>query len=380
MKVEFYRHDLSETEMTALGEVMNSPFLTAGPKTTEFEAKFAQYLGVKHCAGLMSCTAGLFLALKAMNIGPGDEVIVPAMTFIASANVVLHCGANPVLVDVEPDTGVIDVDAAARAVTERTRAIIPVHLYGQMADMKALRSLADEYGLVLIEDAAHAIESRRDGYQTGQIGDACAFSFYATKNITCGEGGALVTNDARMNERVRILRQHGMSKSAADRYHGKYQHWDMIDLGFKFNMFDIQAAMLLPQFEKMEKNLRRREEICSYYEKEFRAAGVDFPIVRPGSRSARHMFTVWAPRGQRDDILKTLQEKEIGVAVNYRAIHLLTYYRDHFGYKEGMLPNAEMIGDRTLTIPLYPKLTDAEVEYVAKSVIEAHKHKLKKCG
>lgn len=380
MKVEFYRHSLSDIEMKALKEVIESPFLTAGPKTTEFETKFAQYLGVKHCVGLTSCTAGLFLALRAMNIGPGDEVIVPAMTFIASANVVLHCGANPVLVDVEPDTGLIDVDAAARAVTERTRAIIPVHLYGQMADMKALRALADEYGLVLVEDAAHAIESRRDGYKTGQIGDACAFSFYATKNITCGEGGALTTNDSRMNERVHILRQHGMSKSAAERYHGKYQHWDMIDLGFKYNMFDIQAAMLLPQLGTIEKNLKRREEISSYYEKEFRSAGVDFPIVREGSRSARHMFTVWAPRGQRDDILKTLQEKEIGVAVNYRAIHLLSYYRDHFGYKEGMLPNAEMIGDRTLTIPLYPKMTDAEVEYVAKSVIEAHNHKLKKSG
>ena len=373
MKVEFYRHHLGDLEFAAVKETMQSAFLTAGPRTAEFEKRFSEFLGVGHTAGLTSCTAALFLALEALGVGEGDEVIVPAMTFIASANVVLHCGATPVLVDVEADTGLISVAAVERAITKRTKAIIPVHLYGQLCDMKALRGIADKHGLALIEDAAHAIEGTRDGYRPGQIGDAVAFSFYATKNVTCGEGGALSTNSTKMHDRVRLMRQHGMSKSAAERYHGKYQHWDMLDLGFKFNMFDIQAAMLLPQLETMEKYLRRREEISSFYEREFLANGVDFPIVRPGCRSARHMFTVWAPEGRRDEMLAALQAREIGVAVNYRAIHLLTFYAEKFGFQRGIFPNAERIGDRTMTIPLYPRLTDAEVEFVAKSVVEIHR-------
>lgn len=373
MKIEFYRHNLSDAEFLSVQETLKSPFLTAGPKTLEFEKRFSEFLGTKHSIGLTSCTAGLFLALKALGVGKGDEVLVPSMTFIASANVVLHCGATPVMVDVEADTGLMDLESTERAITKRTKATIPVHLYGQMVDMKGLSSLAKKYGFAIIEDAAHAIESVRDGVRPGGLGDAAAFSFYATKNITCGEGGALATNNPQLQEKVRLLRQHGMSKSAAERYQNNYQHWDMLDLGFKYNMFDIQAALLIPQLETMEKNLQRREAICRHYESEFSAAGITYPIVKAGARSGRHMFTVWAPRGQRDDLLKRLQEKQIGVAVNYRAIHLLTYYREKFGYKPGQFPNAERIGDCTMTIPLYPRLTDAEVEYVTKSVIEIFK-------
>ena len=191
--------------------------------------------------------------------------------------------------------------------------------------------------------------------------------------MTSGEGGALVTHSADLNDKVRILRQHGMSKSAAERYHGKYQHWDMIDLGYKFNMFDIQAALLLPQFATLEKYLQRREQICNFYETAFVKAGIDFPRVRSNARSARHMFTVWSPPGQRDAMVAALQEMQVGVAVNYRAIHLLSYYREKFAFKAGMFPNAERIGDRTLTIPLYPLLTDAEVEYVAQSVVAVYR-------
>jgi UDP-4-amino-4-deoxy-L-arabinose-oxoglutarate aminotransferase len=372
MKVEFYRHNLADEELISLQDTFRSTFLTAGPKTKEFEKKFAEYLGIQQAIGLTSCTAGLFLGLKALGIGKGDEVLVPAMTFVASANVVLHCGAKPVLVDVEADTGLMDITSAERAVTARTKGAIPVHLYGQMVDMKALRHLAHKHSFALIEDAAHCIEGQRDGYRPGSLGDAAAFSFYATKNITCGEGGALVTNDFKLGEHVRLLRQHGMSKSAADRYHSPYLHWDMLELGYKYNMFDIQAALLLPQLATMEKRLTRREQICAYYESEFRRAGVEFPVVRDGARSARHMFIVWGPPGRRDLMLKELQARQIGVAVHYRPIHLLTYYREQFGYRPGIFPNAEGMGDRTLTIPLYPSLTDAEVEYVAKSVVDVH--------
>jgi dTDP-4-amino-4,6-dideoxygalactose transaminase len=369
MKVEFYRHHLGEDEFRAVRDVMTSPFLTAGPKTIEFERRFAEYLNAKHVVGLNSCTAALFLALKALDLKEGDEVIVPAMTFIASANVVLHCGAKPVIVDVEADTGLLDVKAVESAITARTRAVIAVHLYGQMVDIKALKSVSEKHKFAVIEDAAHAVEAVRDGVRPGELGDCAAFSFYATKNLTCGEGGALSTNGFEMNEKVRVLRQHGMSKSAAERYHNNYQHWDMVDLGYKYNMFDIQAAMLIPQLANLEELLKRRHTICAFYESRFTEAGIEFPVVKAGARSARHLFTVWAPEGRRDEILKKLQEKQIGVAVNYRAIHLLTYYREHYGFKPGMFPSAERIGDRTMTIPLYPSLTDAEVEYVAKCVV-----------
>ena len=372
MKVEFYRHNLAHEELISLQDTFRSTFLTTGPKTTEFEKSFAEYLGIQQAIGLTSCTAGLFLALKALGIGKGDEVLVPAMTFVASVNVVLHCGAKPVLVDVEADTGLMDITSAERAVTPRTKGAIPVHLYGQMVDMKALRRLADKHSFALIEDAAHCIEGQRDGYRPGSLGEAAAFSFYATKNITCGEGGALVTSDFKLGEHVRLLRQHGVSKSAADRYHSPYQHWDMLELGYKYSMFDIQAAILLPQLATMEKHLARREQICAYYESEFRRAGIEFPVVRDGARSARHIFSIWGPPGRRDLMLKELQARQIGVAVHYRAIHLLTYYRERFGYRPGIFPNAERMGDRTLTIPLYPSLTDAEVEYVAKCVVDMH--------
>ena len=181
-------------------------------------------------------------------------------------------------------------------------------------------------------------------------------------------------NRQDIHDKVRLLRQHGMSKSAAERYHNNYQHWDMLDLGYKYNMFDIQAALLMPQFAQIEENLERREDISQRYEKAFSNAGIEFPVVRTGARSARHLFTIWAELGKRDAMLKGLQEKGIGVAVNYRAVPHLTYYREKFNFKMGDFPNAEDIGDRTLTIPLYPKLSDVEVEYVIDSVVELHKN------
>lgn len=373
MKVDFYRHNVGKEELNGIEGVINTPFLTSGPRTAEFEKQMADYLGVPYCLGVTSCTAGLFLALKALGVGPGDEVIVPAMTFIATANVVLHCNAKPVIVDVEAKTGLIDPEAVRGAITSKTKAIIPVHLYGQLADMKELRKIADAHNLKIVEDAAHAVESRRDGYKTGELGDVAAFSFYATKNITCGEGGAISLHSEELLDRLKVLRLHGMSKSAADRYNNAYKHWDMVDLGWKFNLNDLQSAMLIPQLKKIERLRDLREDICRHYESCFIDAGVEFPETLHGSTSARHLFTIWAPDGKRDEMLRLLQEKNIGVAVNYRAIHLLTYYKEHFGFQPGDLPNAEKIGDRTISIPLYPKLTQEEVEYVTEKVIEIHK-------
>jgi dTDP-4-amino-4,6-dideoxygalactose transaminase len=369
MKVEFYKHNLEEADITRMVEVCRGVFLTTGQQTKEFEQAFAAYLGAQHAVGLTSCTAALHLALLAVGVGPGDEVITTPMTFAATSNAVIYTGATPVFVDVDPVTGLIDPDAVQRAITAKTKAIIPVQLYGLMADMRRLKAIADAAGAALVEDCAHAIESVRDGVRPGQLSQASCFSFYATKNITSGEGGAVVTNDEGIANRVRVLRQHGMSASAAERYSGTYRHWDLETLGWKYNMTNIQAAMLMGQLERVELLWEQRERVARRYEAMLRGAeGVSFPIVVEGAKSARHLFTVWVAPERRDHVLAELQARGIGVAVNYRAVHLLKYYRETFGFTRGMFPEAERIGDSTVTLPLYPKLTDEQIDYVAGSV------------
>jgi dTDP-4-amino-4,6-dideoxygalactose transaminase len=370
-KVEFFRHSLTEDDIAAVGEVLRSVFLTTGPKTAAFEKALAEYAGLKHVIGVSSCTTALFLCLEAMGIGEGDEVITTPMTFIATANAILHAGAKPVLVDVEADTGNVDVNRLEAAMTPRTRAVIPVHLYGLLADMKAMGALCARRGIPILEDAAHALEAARDGARPGSTGQAVCYSFYATKNLTCGEGGAIGTNDDALDEKIRKLRLHGMSKGAADRYTGRYQHWDMELLGYKANMSDIQSALMLGQIPRLKAQLERREAICRRYEDAFRGVqGLSFPVVPKGARSARHLFTVWVSPERRDEALWKLQERGIGVAVNYRAIHLLSYYAKTFGFRRGDFPNAERIGDSTITLPLYPSLSDAQADRVIEAVLE----------
>jgi len=369
MKVEFYRHSLDEADIARLVEVCRGVFLTTGQDTRRFEEAFAAYLGARHCVGVTSCTAGLHLALLAVGVGPGDEVITTPMTFAATANVVLHTGATPVFVDVEPDTGLISPAAIERAVTPKTKAVMPVHLYGQMADMRRIKAIADRAKLAVIEDCAHAIESERDGVKPGALSDAASFSFYATKNITSGEGGAVVTNSDDLNTRLRRLRQHGMSAGASDRYTGLYRHYEIELLGWKYNMTNLQAALLLGQMERIGELWQRREDISRRYEAGFRGVeGVSFPTVVAGSRSARHLFTIWVDPARRDEVLHDLQTRGVGVAVNYRAVHLMKYYQETMGIPRGTYPVAERIGDSTITLPLYPKLTDAEIDFVIENV------------
>lgn len=371
MRIEFYKHNISQQDIDNAVGVLNSLFLTTGEVVSEFEGEFSRYLSCRYTVGVTSCTAALHLSLLAYGIGPGDEVITTPMTFIASANSVIHAGATPVFVDVEPETANINVDLIEGAITPKTKAILPVHLYGQMCDMKKIREIADRYHLIIIEDAAHAIEASRDGIRPAQLGDAACFSFYATKNITSGEGGAISTNSEEIAERLKKLRLHGMSKGAAERYSKRYEHWDMEMLGWKYNMSNIQAALLLSQLGRIEQNWQRREDICRLYEEAFKKdSGVTCLKVLPNSKSARHLFTILVPPKRRDSIMGQLQERGIGVAVNFRAIHLLTFYRQTFGYKKGMYPMAEKIGDSTITLPLYPKLTDEEVRYVIQTVKE----------
>ncbi|MDL2718053.1 MAG: DegT/DnrJ/EryC1/StrS family aminotransferase [Acidobacteriota bacterium] len=369
MAVDFYRHSLGDDEKAAVRGVLDSLFLTTGQKVYAFENAFEEYLGLAAVVCTVHATASLHLAMLAAGIGPGDEVVTTPMTFLSSANAVVYAGGTPVFVDVDAATANIDPAAVEAAITPRTRAIVAVDLYGLMADMVALRAIANRHGLSLVEDAAHCVEGRRDGFGPGQLADFGCFSFYATKNLTCGEGGAITARDGAKKSLLRQLGSHGMSKNAADRHAGKYEHWDMERLGYKYNLSDVNAALLLPQLPKLAGRLGRREEICKRYEAAFRETpGVSFPVVPEGMTSARHLFTIWVDPEKRDAVLAGIQARGIGVAVNYRAVHLTKYYRERFGFRRGMFPKAERIGDSTITIPLWPAMTDAQVDEVIAAV------------
>lgn len=369
-KIEFYRHNIGKEEIASAADVLHTLFLTTGDLVGEFEEGFSAYVGCEYAVGVTSCTAALHLALLAYEIGAGDEVITTPMSFVATAHAILHAGATPVFVDVEPGTGNMNADFIEDALTSRTKAILPVHLCGQMCDMRQIREISSRHGLLVIEDAAHALEAERDDIRPGQLTEAACFSFYATKSITSGEGGAVVTNSRPVAEKLKQLRLHGMDLSAGDRYTKRFVHYDVNYCGWKYNMDNIQAALLAPQLKHIEEYWRRREAICRRYESAFsQSTEIEYPRVLTGSKSGRHLFTIWVNPDRRDTILWKLQEQGIGVAVNYRPIHLLSYYQRTFGYREGMFPVAEEIGRRTISLPLYPRLTDDEVECVIQTVL-----------
>ena len=391
-KVEFYRHQLGEDEASSWRQVLDTLFLTLGPQVAAFEQELGRYLvrdradaTPPHVVGTNACSMGLLIALRALDVGPGDEVITTPMTFAATANAILHLGATPKFVDVEPTTGLIDPAAVSAAVGPKTVGVLPVHLYGQLADMRALRAIADRHGLFLVEDSAHGVEMERDGVRPGDLSEAAVFSFYATKNLTCGDGGAVATRDAKTAERLRRLRNHGVSKGAAERHGALYQHWDLAELGFKANLTDLDAALLRPQIPHLDAKRALRERVAVRYETGLReriadlrspaaagpgAQGVPWLVERRG-RSTHHLFTVHARPDQRDELLSKLGASGIGTAVNYRAIHLLTYLKDLLGISRGALPVAEEIGDRTISLPMYPTLGEDEQDRVIEAVASA---------
>lgn len=365
-KIEFFKHNIEATDIKRVNKILRSIFLTTGESVKEFEERFSAYLGSQYTIGVTSCTAGLHLSLLSADIGQGDEVITTPMSFCATANSILHVGARPVFVDVEEETGNINAELIEKAITKKTKAIIPVHLYGQMADIKTIKAIADKYNLKVIEDAAHAIEAERDGIRPGQVSFSACFSFYATKNITSGEGGAITTNNKETAELLKMLRLHGIDKSAIDRYTKRYQHYDMPVLGWKYNMDNIQAALLIGQLERIDELWKKRDYLWRLYEDELRdIKGIKLLKTLPATRHARHLFTILLSPEKRDEILWRLQKSGIGVAVNYRPIHLLSYYRKTFGYKEGDFPVSEDIGSRTISLPLYPLLKKRQVKRIA---------------
>jgi dTDP-4-amino-4,6-dideoxygalactose transaminase len=368
--VEFFRHCLGPAVVASVTETLGSVFITLGPRVGEFENKLADFLGVPQVVGLSSCSMGLVLALRVLGIGPGHEVITTPMTFVATPNAVLQVGATPIFVDIDPRTGLIDPVRVERALTPRTRAILSVGLYGQMADLRALRTLADRHRLYLVDDAAHSLEAERDGLRTGALPDLTAFSFYATKNLTCGDGGALAVRDPRLAEELRRLRNHGITKDAATRYGQRYTHWDMLELGYKAPLTDIQAALLLPQLPRVEERRALRQALVERYERELRPDGRITLVLRTG-KSAHHLFAALMPPGTRDSVLERLGRKQIGCAVNYRAVHTLSFYRKTLGHAPDAFPHARDFGERTVSLPLWPHLPPDDVSVVVDVVRSA---------
>jgi UDP-4-amino-4-deoxy-L-arabinose-oxoglutarate aminotransferase len=362
-RIEFFRHAVGDDEQRSVGETFESLFLTLGPRVAEFESRFAAYLGAEYAIGTSSCSMALILALRALGIGPGDEVITTPMTFIATSNAVLHVGATVVFAEVDPTTGLLEPEAVEAKVTSKTTAVIVVHLYGQMAPMPRFRALADRHGLALIEDAAHAIEATRDGVRVGELGDLATFSFYPTKSITSGDGGAVVTSDAALNSRIRQLRNHGVTADATDRHGDGYVHWDMIELGYKAAMTDIEAAILLPQLDHLDARRDQRAALAAHYSRALARCG-DIQQVATGSTSAHHLLPVLVPRGHRDRILSELGRAGIGCAVNYRAVPTLSYYRQTLGFRAEDWPVAWDWGERQISLPLWPGLRSEDVDVV----------------
>lgn len=369
MKIDFFKHNVKRVDINNVIRVLQTIFLTTGDDVAEFERELALYTGNKYGIGLTSCTDALFLAAKYLGFKPGDEIITTPLSFIATANVIEYCGSTPVFVDVEADTGNINADLIESAITKKTKGIILTHLYGQMCDMKKIAKIAQKYSLKVIEDAAHCIEGERDGIKVGQLSEAACYSFYPTKNITSGEGGAITTNNKDMYEWLKSARSHGMTKNAADRYTKRYQHYDMEFLGYKCNMTNIQAALVINQLKRIDNLLERREKIAQIYNKGFaKNNAVSRPNVKQQSRHARHLYTIWVDQMKRDSLLSELGDQGIGVAVNFRVIHLMKYYRDKYGFETGAFPIAEKIGNSTITLPFYPKLSSKEVKHVIQTV------------
>ncbi|MBN1128559.1 MAG: DegT/DnrJ/EryC1/StrS family aminotransferase [Chitinispirillaceae bacterium] len=370
--------DIGREEIDEVLATIRSGWLGTGPKTQRFEQEFAGYLGAPQCVAVSSCTAALHLSMIAAGIGPGHEVIVPAMTFCATANAVIHAGATPVFVDIELHGMTIDPADVARKITPRTRAIVPVHFHGRPAAMDALRALARRHHLVIIDDAAHAVEARYKGKTMGQLGDLTCFSFYITKNMTTVEGGMIATANREWADRIKVLALHGMSQDAWARFSDAgYKHYEVIAAGFKYNMTDLQASFGLHQLQRLEANLVRREAIWNAYNEAFRGLPLVLPSdPDPGMRHSRHLYAVRTTPDAgvtRDDLMEQLYKRNIGSGVHYSALHLHRFYRERYGYKPGDFPNAEAVGATTLSLPLSTAMTDADVGEVIGAVRESLK-------
>ena len=364
---------IGEEEIAEVVDSMRSGWIGTGPKVQRFERALEDYIGVPHVRCVSSCTAALILGMEVLGVGPGDEVLVPAMTFVATANAVEHVGATPVFVDSVPGTGQMDLDAAEAAITERTRAIVPVHLAGRPLDMARLNELRDRYQLEVVEDAAHALGSESRGRRIGAYGNLAAYSFYVTKNITTIEGGAVATDDPGVAAEIERLSLHGLSLGAWSRFSDAgFKHYEVVKPGYKFNMTDVQAAMGIHQLPKLDGWIEKRAALWLRYDELLEELPLSTPPpAETNTRHARHLYQVEVDPDSglsRDELLDALTQQKVGAGVHYRGVHLHPYYRERYSIDPDSLPVATAISDRTLSLPLSPKVSPQDQDDVVSTL------------
>jgi len=375
--IPFSRPTISEAAIQEVSDCLRSGWITTGPRSAKFEEMMRDYFDAPHALACLNATMGLWMIFKAIGLKPGDEVITTPLTFVATLNTIVLAGGKPVLVDVEPDTYNIDVKKMAAAITKKTRVLMPVHFAGSPCDLDKIYALAKKHKLRVLEDCAHAIGTAYKGKRLGSFGDIQVFSYHPNKNMTTGEGGAIVTRDAAVARSIEIQRFHGIDKSRWSR-HSKIPglgHYDVVEAGLKSNFMDIQAALGIHQLAALEGFNKKRRVLADYYLKKLRGVpGLTLPISPSFAHfHSRHLFAPVVERGakvDRDTLMVELKKRQIGTGLHYTACHLHSFYEKKFGYKRGDFPNAERISDGILSLPLCPTLTRAEQDRVIKAVWE----------
>ena len=383
--ITFGEPNIGTKEINFLKKTISSKWIGSGPITEEFENKFKIYKKSKYSLSVNSCTAALHLSLISLGLKKGDEVITTPMTFCSTINSILLVGAKPVLVDINPDTLNIDENMISKKINSKTKALMIVHFAGLACNMAPIMKICKKHNLRLIEDCAHAIESKYFKKEVGNFGDTGCFSFYATKNITTGEGGMLITSNSKIYNKIRTMRLHGLSKDAWKRYlpnsinnKFKFEHYDVKEVGLKYNLIDLNASLGIPQLENIEKSLKKREKLHILYRKELNGLPIKFQDINPyPNKFAHHLFVIILDKSKtkkkRDDLIYFLKKNKIGTGINYRAVTDMTIYRKKLGWNNKTAPIAKNVGDNILSLPLYPSLALSEAKYISKKISEFFK-------
>lgn len=369
MYIPYGRQYVDDEDIEEVVKVLKSDFLTTGPVIEEFEKKVADYVGAKYAVAVANGTAALHSACYADNIGKGDEVITTPITFAASSNCAFYCGAVPVFADIDPKTYNIDPSDIEKKITDRTKAIIAVHFTGQPCDMERIHEIANKHGLIVIEDAAHALGAVYEGKKVGSLSEMTTFSFHPVKHITTGEGGMVLTNHQELYERLKLFRAHGITREEhLLRKNDGPWYYEQLDLGYNYRITDIQCALGISQMKKLPYFLERRKEIAERYQEAFAdCENIQCPYQKPGCENAWHLYVIRIKGGKRKEVFEELREAGIGVNVHYIPVYQHPYYQEH-GYKDISCPNAEQYYEEAISLPIYPALKEAEQEYVIKTV------------
>jgi dTDP-4-amino-4,6-dideoxygalactose transaminase len=373
--IPFYIPWITKNDKKAVLKALNSRWLTGGPLALQFEQIFTEYIGTKYAISVSSCTAGLHLAMRVLNIKRGDEVIVPVFTFAATANAPLFCGARPVFADIDEKTFNISPDDVVERITNKTKAIIVVHYGGQACDMKEIMEIAEDHKISIIEDCAHSLGADYKGVKTGKFGIMGCFSFYPTKIITTLEGGMVTTDDKYIAERLRVLREHGMTRSAIQRELEANWHYDVVDLGYNYRLSEPQAALGISQLERVKEGIEKRISLANYYTKKISSKNLRGIIPPYKAPDRTHIFHLYAVKVQKDtagitrnDLFKRLTEAGIGLSVHYTPLHLFSFYKRFLKRKSRGFPAAEQVYEQILSLPLYPTLTKKKINFIIKAM------------